>query len=162
MRIALVAFAAVAVAASSTPATQDPAQVPGAPADTIAEARHRMAMQRIQQLGDRASLPSDSVFRDLKVLKGMTAEKVIRIMDEGFGAALGVGCNFCHVVPRWRSEDSTQKEVARQMWLMQLQINGELLAKIPNLRSERPIVNCTTCHRGQVKPALTLDSTSTP
>jgi hypothetical protein len=158
MRLVVVAVL-TALAAAAAPTPQDSQRPGGALADTIAEARHRMAEQRIAALGDRASLPADSVFRDLKVLKGFTAEKVIRMMDEGFGASLGVGCNYCHVVPRWRAEDSTQKEVTRQMWLMMQRINTELLANIPNLKSERPMVNCTTCHRGQVKPALVLDST---
>jgi hypothetical protein len=35
-------------------------------------------------------------------------------------------------------------------------INGEMLKNIKNLKSENPVVNCTTCHRGQVKPALNL------
>jgi hypothetical protein len=35
-------------------------------------------------------------------------------------------------------------------------INTEQLKKIKNLKSENPGVNCTTCHRGQVKPALNL------
>ena len=35
-------------------------------------------------------------------------------------------------------------------------INNELLPKIQNLKSEKPTVNCTTCHRGSTKPALNL------
>ena len=35
-------------------------------------------------------------------------------------------------------------------------LNTELLPKIKNLKSEHPVVNCTTCHRGQVKPATNL------
>ena len=35
-------------------------------------------------------------------------------------------------------------------------INSELLPKIKNLKSDHPGVNCTTCHRGAVKPALNL------
>jgi hypothetical protein len=35
-------------------------------------------------------------------------------------------------------------------------INGTLLKNIQNLRSPNPTVTCTTCHRGQVKPATVL------
>ena len=35
-------------------------------------------------------------------------------------------------------------------------INTQLLAKIANLKGPQPIVNCTTCHRGLVKPALNM------
>jgi hypothetical protein len=30
------------------------------------------------------------------------------------------------------------------------------LANIKHLKSERPVVNCTTCHRGAIKPALDM------
>jgi len=36
-------------------------------------------------------------------------------------------------------------------------INTRLLANIEGLKSERAMVNCTTCHRGRVKPALHLN-----
>ena len=35
-------------------------------------------------------------------------------------------------------------------------INETYLKNIKNLKGPNPIVNCTTCHRGQVKPALNL------
>ncbi len=41
-------------------------------------------------------------------------------------------------------------------------INGELLKNIQSLKSESPTINCTTCHRGQVKPALNLPAPPTP
>jgi hypothetical protein len=35
-------------------------------------------------------------------------------------------------------------------------INSKFLKEIKNLKSANPVVNCTTCHRGQVKPAVNL------
>ena len=35
------------------------------------------------------------------------------------------------------------------------EINAKL-GTIEGLDSEKPVVNCTTCHRGQIKPALDL------
>jgi hypothetical protein len=35
-------------------------------------------------------------------------------------------------------------------------INNQHLKQIKNLKSEQPVINCTTCHRGQTKPALNL------
>ena len=35
-------------------------------------------------------------------------------------------------------------------------INTKYLKEIKNLKNTNPAVNCTTCHRGQVKPALNL------
>ena len=52
------------------------------------------------------------------------------------------------------------KQVARDMIAMNARLNRELLASIPNLRGPNPVVNCTTCHRGQVKPALNLGEAS--
>jgi len=42
------------------------------------------------------------------------------------------------------------------MWGMQAKINNELLKSIDGLKDRRAIVNCTTCHRGAVKPATNL------
>jgi hypothetical protein len=40
---------------------------------------------------------------------------------------------------------------------MNAQINNELLPKIRGLDTDhKPMVNCTTCHRGHVRPALQL------
>ncbi|MEX1993094.1 MAG: hypothetical protein WD929_00415 [Steroidobacteraceae bacterium] len=30
---------------------------------------------------------------------------------------------------------------------------------IEGIESEQPVINCTTCHRGQKKPAISLDPT---
>lgn len=54
------------------------------------------------------------------------------------------------------SNDKATKQTAREMSRMVSAINGELLKRIPNLRSTNPSVNCTTCHRGQTRPALDL------
>jgi hypothetical protein len=77
-------------------------------------------------------------------------------MNQGFGRSLGVGCRHCHSPGEWEREDKPQKQIARDMMAMTRTITDEMLPKIPHLKSEHPTVNCTTCHRGQVKPALNL------
>ena len=77
-------------------------------------------------------------------------------MNLGFGRSLGVTCSHCHVVGEWEKNEKPQKEIARAMSRMDKAINQEYLAKIPNLRGPNPIVNCTTCHRGDSKPALNM------
>ena len=47
-------------------------------------------------------------------------------------------------------------QITREMAAMSAKITGELLKGIKNLKSESPVINCTTCHRGQVKPATSL------
>jgi hypothetical protein len=44
------------------------------------------------------------------------------------------------------------------MWRLVGTLNNELLPKVKGLDPDhKPIVNCTTCHRGQIKPALNLE-----
>ena len=69
---------------------------------------------------------------------------------------LGVGCTYCHIWEEWDREDKPQKQIARGMSAMMATINTDLLPKIKNLKSERPTVNCTTCHRGAKKPAVQM------
>ena len=77
-------------------------------------------------------------------------------MEIGYSKSLGVNCTHCHVVDQWEKEDKPQKQITREMAAMSRTINNDLLKKIKNLKSENPIVNCTTCHRGQAKPALNI------
>ena len=77
-------------------------------------------------------------------------------MEMGYARSLGVNCTRCHVSGEWEKEDRPTKQIAREMAAMVRVINDEQLKKIKNLKSTTPVVNCTTCHRGQVKPALNL------
>ena len=78
-------------------------------------------------------------------------------METGFSKSLGVTCTHCHNPNDWAAEEKLQKQIARDMMAMVGRINQELLGEINNLESENPAVNCTTCHRGQIKPALSID-----
>lgn len=124
--------------------------------DSLQRERDRLMNQVLQSIRGREQLPAESVFKDIRVWRGLPAGRLPRIMNLGWARSLGVGCGHCHVVGEWERDDSTTKEIARDMHEMVAAINTQLLARVPNLRSERPTVNCTTCHRGQVKPALNL------
>lgn len=128
--------------------------------DTAAAGRKREVGEVARAIRGRGRLPAESVYKDIRVLKGVSAGTLLAIMDVGYGRSLGVGCSHCHVAGEWDREDSTRKQVAREMSLMVRRINTELLAKIEHLRSDTARVNCTTCHRGSIKPAL--DFTDTP
>jgi hypothetical protein len=105
--------------------------------------------------------PSETVFQSIQVMKGVPAERLLRIMETGFGRSLGVNCTHCHVAGKWESEEKSTKQITRQMMQMVQTINAIELPKIKGLKSDKPAVNCTTCHRGEVKPALDLaDKTS--
>lgn len=69
---------------------------------------------------------------------------------------------MCHVPGQWELDAKVTKQIAREMTIMLGNINNEFLKKIPNLRSTNPSVNCTTCHRGQTRPALELPGATKP
>ncbi|HVF92364.1 MAG TPA: c-type cytochrome [Blastocatellia bacterium] len=109
-----------------------------------------------KKIEDRKDKPAEEVFKNIQQLKGMPAGRLLRVMELGYSKSLGVNCTHCHVVDQWEKEDKPQKQIARDMADMVRAINGEQLKKIKNLKGPNPTVNCTTCHRGQIKPALNL------
>ena len=106
--------------------------------------------------------PAVDIFNNIQVYTGVTAGRFLRIMEFGFTVALGVDCTHCHKPGFWDSDDKPTKQIARDMTNMLNAINNEYLKKIPNLRSTNPQVNCTTCHRGQRRPALELPNQPPP
>lgn len=119
--------------------------------------RDRVTQALLQQIAGRDSLPAGEVFKNVTTgLKNVPARKFLAIMNIGYGRSLGVSCAHCHVTTAWESEDNPKKQVAREMARMDAAINHDYLANIKNLKSKEPIVNCTTCHRGSIKPALDL------
>jgi hypothetical protein len=106
--------------------------------------------------------PAVDVFNNIQVYTGVTAGRFLRIMEFGFTVALGVNCTHCHKPGVWDSDEKPTKQIARDMTAMLNAINNEYLKKIPNLRSTNPQVNCTTCHRGQRRPALELPPAARP
>ena len=110
----------------------------------------------LRAIAGRETLPAESVFTNIRTLRGIPAGRVPRIMNLGFGRSLGVGCDHCHDPADWASDAKPQKQIARQMFAMMDTINRRLLPGIANLQSAQPVVNCTTCHRGAVKPALEM------
>jgi Photosynthetic reaction centre cytochrome C subunit len=109
-----------------------------------------------KSIAGRETKPAEEVFRNIQMLKGMPAARLLRVMELGYAKSLGVNCTHCHVVDHWEKEDKPTKQVAREIAAMVAGINNEYLKKIKNLKSPSPIINCTTCHRGQTKPALNL------
>jgi Photosynthetic reaction centre cytochrome C subunit len=154
-----VSIAATAPLWSHAAAQQLP---PPAAGDTMAASR-RIDFQRVlESIKGREQQPAESVFKDIQLFKGVPAGRLPLIMEIGFSRSLGVGCGHCHVVGEWERSDSVTKAIAREMAKMDRTLSSEVLPKIQGLRSERPAVNCTTCHRGQRKPALDLAPAASP
>ena len=163
--LCVTAFLFVAASAQIAPAAQPTAAVASVvvpkltPEEIVAE-RDKLAKEVFASIKDRANEPAEKVFKNIKNFTGVPAGRMIAIMKIGYAQSLGVSCTHCHVVGEWEKEDKPQKQVAREMSHMVGTINRELLAKIPNLDSKKPVVNCTTCHRGDIKPALDLGKES--
>ena len=112
-----------------------------------------------KSIDGKEQAPAETVFKNIQLLKGMPAARVLRIMELGYSRSLGVTCTHCHIPGAWEKDEKPTKQIARDMAAMMGAINNQHLKQIKNLKSEAPAVNCTTCHRGQTKPALNLPET---
>ncbi len=111
-----------------------------------------------EEIKGKEQEPAEKVFKNIQMLKGIPAGRLLAIMNFGYSRSLGVDCTHCHTPEKWESENKNTKQIAREMKAMADKINDELLKNIKNLKSDPPTINCTTCHRGEVKPDLNLPS----
>ena len=175
----LVVLAAVALAQTPPPGGPPPGRGPGgrggfAPPpfpDSTAAERDSLMNEVIKSIAGKEQMAAESVFKDIKSLKGRRAADVPRIMNYGFGRSLGASCYFCHAKDDWSKSDKKTKQVARGMMAMSLSLNEELLPKVDGLidllnegapagggpggpggpgGQRKPVVNCSTCHRGSI------------
>ena len=136
MRIVFVALLVV-FATSAAPQTTKP--------------QNPYVTELLRQIEGKETMPSGEVFRNVQLLKDVPAGRLLRIMEMGYSGALGVGCEHCHVVDRWEADEKRPKLAAREMMQLTREINDRL-KKLPHIDNTDPFVNCTTCHRGKVKP----------
>ena len=125
--------------------------------DSLEAERQYYIDQILSEIAGREDELASEVFEEVQVLGRHPVGRFLWIMNVGYGRALGVRCTHCHIAENW-SAPTREKRIAREMAAMTRQINRELLPEIESLGDgERPpAVNCTTCHRGAVKPALNL------
>ena len=83
-------------------------------------------------------------FKNIKVLTDMPADQMGKVMNL-FAASLGVNCNFCHVENDFAKDAKEEKESAREMIKMNLELNK-------NYFNNRPEISCNTCHNGKTHP----------
>ena len=99
-------------------------------------------------------------FENLQHLpKDIARPALVQRMRE-FSFALNVRCQYCHtggdgvsfegVV--FKSDEKAAKRKARAMLKMVDEINGKLLAAIPDRQSPPVRIDCVTCHRGSPLP----------
>ena len=166
LTLLLVAAATIAAAgrqpepAKTGIARLDPAAPVAAPAATPAKPKFDEAKALAdlhKEIAGKENEPAGKVFMDIDVMQNVTAGQLLAIMEKGYARSLGVTCTHCHIPGQWESNEKKEKEAARGMIRMNATINNELLPKVRGLDTDhKPLVNCTTCHRGQVRPALQL------
>jgi hypothetical protein len=109
----------------------------------------------LEAIKGKENKPASEVFKNVQILKDIPAARFLRIMDVGYSRSLGVDCEHCHTEGRWESDDKRPKRAAREMMGLVSDIN-ERLGAMQDIDNSEPAVNCTTCHRGYVKPALQM------
>jgi len=135
--------------AQQAPPPQGAAPRPGLPPPSP-EMQQFIADVR-KQIAGKENQPAGEVFKNLQVLKDMPANRILPIMRVAYAGSLGVECTHCHVANAWEKDDKEAKGTARKMWAFMRETNEKLGAI-----KQGAGVNCTTCHRGQTKPALDL------
>ena len=133
--------------------------LPGASAlagDYDAAEAARQVKAILDGLGDRQPLPANQVFTGVTISPTSSAERYLRIMDTTFARALGVDCAHCHDPADWARDAKDKFETTRAMWTMTYKINQDQLRKIEGI-DRKARISCTTCHRGQITPAVDLD-----
>jgi hypothetical protein len=135
-------------APAPTPRAASPAQPP-----PNQEVNDRFMKQLSERIVGRENEPAERVFKNIQWLKGVTAGRLLRIMNGGYSRALGVNCTHCHVEQDFASDVKRPKLAAREMAVMHRMIN-EQLRKMQNLETKAPerAISCSTCHRGAVNP----------
>jgi len=109
------------------------------------------------QIAGHEKEPAETVFKDIKLLRGVPAENLLRIMEFGYSRSLGVSCVKCHNPADWSSDAKPNKEITRRMAALAADVSKTITA-YPERKDEEPaVVNCTTCHRGHSHPATSLD-----
>ena len=111
-----------------------------------------------KQIAGKETQPSEAVFKNIKIMTGIPAGRLLKIMQGAFSRSLGTSCAHCHVVGQWEKDDKPTKQITRDMWNMDHTVVSDYLKKMDGLKDRDPVVNCTTCHRGQLKPALNMDA----
>jgi hypothetical protein len=121
--------------------------------DSLEADRMKYMNEVMASIKGREKLPCDSVFKNLKVISGISAEHLLWMMNWGWSAELGVSCSYCHVIGKWESDSLRTKDITRGMWNMRVLINSKILPGITGADYEKdPAVSCITCHRGSPIP----------
>ena len=103
--------------------------------------------------------PAAGDFKNLQVLpKNIRPDSLDKIMD-GFNAALGVNCSFCHAENKQtkqmeaEKDSKPEKEITRNMMRMTMDINKNYFQFNEEVNAAQiQAVTCYTCHKGTAIP----------
>ena len=151
---------------AAAPSAAAPAQGGGRAAlpvmpDSINALNERYVAQITAQIAGRENLPAEQVFKDIQLLKGQPASRLLMIMNAGYSRGLGVSCEHCHVPSDFASNAKEDKTTARGMIRMVNAIN-ENNKTIPEFANNAVVVNCTVCHRGSPRPVRNMPAPGAP
>jgi hypothetical protein len=138
--------------ANNEPAVVPPRRVPPS-RDSTAKLRAVYVAQVMQRIAGHESEPAEQVFKNVQVLKGLTAAQLVHKMDADYGTAMSWNCTNCHrFAPQgdFASDTANNKRRARFMQQMVNDINTNQLPKL--YPRDTPQVDCATCHRGYNEP----------
>lgn len=142
-------------AAVTPPRPAAPAGPTAAQTDSINALNDKATAAALAEIAGKENLPAEQVFKDIQVLKGQPASRVLAIMNAGYSRALGVSCTHCHAGTDYASNAKSQKKEARGMVKMVEMIN-EGNKSIPEYAGDPPVINCVVCHRGARRPVNRL------
>ena len=137
----------------AAPAAAGPARRVPPSRDSLAKLRAVYVAQVMAQIAGRENQPAEQVFKNVQVLKGITAAELVQKMDKDYATAMSWNCTNCHrLAPQgnFASDTSNDKKRARFMQQMQNDINHTQLPKL--YPKDTPAVTCATCHRGYNEP----------
>lgn len=147
-----------------SPAAQVPAppppQIPVMP-DSIQALNDKYVARITAAIAGKENLPAEQVFKDIQLLKGQSASRLLAIMNVGYSKALGVSCERCHNPTDFASNEMPDKKQARGMIRM-VNMTNESNKTIPEFAGNGVTINCVMCHRGARRPVSRLPGQGGP
>lgn len=84
---------------------------------------------------------------NVQVLTGMTSAQIWLYMQQYVSGGLGVGCQYCHNINNFASDEYPQKLAARSMLYLVSDVNSQFIVDLPNWKGN--YVQCATCHNNK-------------
>src|SRR5205085_4037606 len=100
----------------------------------------------LDHIAGKETMPAESVFKNIKIMKKVPAGRLVQIMNRGFGRSLGARCRLCHVQDHWDADDKEAKKTARLMITMADTVNTVFLSQIRHRDGSQAFANRGRCH----------------